>query len=140
MKKILILQSLWTLNYDIMVKKLIIFIILCNLIYVPTALTQSGIGGIIGTLVGHTNVPQVSGRTATFNTVYLGNWPLIVKSDSDGGTSTTPSDDDIIKFDTASGTFHSLDISEANFGAVIQDSKGTYQQSALIIVNTENYV
>jgi len=41
---------------------------------------------------------------------------------------------------TASTTFHNVDLTDATFGVVIQGEQGTYQQSAVIIVNTENYV
>lgn len=42
--------------------------------------------------------------------------------------------------DTASSTFHTVDIEEATFGTIVQGNKGTYQQSAIINVITENYV
>jgi len=42
--------------------------------------------------------------------------------------------------DTASGTFHNIEIDSATFGVTIQGNKGTYQQSAIINVDTDNYV
>jgi len=42
--------------------------------------------------------------------------------------------------DTASNTFHNVEIENAVFGNIIQTKKGTYQKSATIVVNTESFV
>ncbi|MFH1561845.1 MAG: hypothetical protein ABIF11_00290, partial [Nitrospirota bacterium] len=82
--------------------KRIILTLLLLLLTNTISFAQSFTGGSIGGIASLTNVPQVSGKTITLNTVYFGNWPLVIKNESN---SYTPADNYIIKYDAATKSF-----------------------------------